>query len=472
MGTKERIYARLPVWAQNLAVSVFGVRWYWRRFGGGFRDHLAGYIARERFDAASWRAYQTQELRRLLEIAVTSVPYYRRAYRGLGTRQIGRFELGDLPSLPLVEKDDIRARPEDFCVGGVPPDGAVICPTSGSTGTPVRVYITDDEFRRSLALREARSCRPAGVSFRLPRATFSGRLVVSADATRPPFHRFNRVERQVYFSAFHLSPRNAKYYVDALERHRTEWATGYTHAFEQLATMMLEQGLPRPSRLRAIITTSEKLTAQGRTTIERAFGCKVYEEYGTVEDALFAAEWPDGRLRLSPDAGIVELLDGERRPIDAGNEREGEVITTSFIRRAQPMIRYRLGDVARWETRPDPSGLAMPALREVVGRLEDTVEAPDGRRTVRFHGVFTEVRGVREAQVVQEARDRLRLKVVASPQYSDRTVEELRQRVHDRLGSAMQVVVERVDEIPRTAAGKFKAVINAMPSRPPADAHR
>jgi phenylacetate-CoA ligase len=336
-----------------------------------------------------------------------------------------------------------------------------VCATSGSSGTPVRTYWSNEDFRRSLALREARGCRPAGVSYRQPRATFSGRLVVPDATSTGPFYRFNLAERQVYFSAFHLSPQNAADYVRALHRHHIVWATGYTHAYEQLGLMMLEQQLAPPPSLRAIITTSEKLTPSGREIIERAFGCRVYQEYGQVEDACWACERADGRLYVSPDAGILELVraDGSVIPID--DPSEGQVVATSLIRRSQIFLRYRLGDVACWD--PEASRRAnTPILRDISGRIEDVIVAPDGRRTVRFHGIFTEMPGVREAQVIQEARDLLRIRVVASPSYGPDTVDEIVRRIQVRLTTEMRVEVERVDLIPRTAAGKFQAVISRI----------
>jgi phenylacetate-CoA ligase len=461
----DRAYARAPVLLQNAMVSAFGVRWHWRRFGPGYQSALDGFLKRSSFTREQWREYQTRELRELLQLAMTRVPYYRAAWRDLGLTQraIDRFELDDLTSLPLLEKEATRANPDAFCVDGTPPRGATICPTSGSTGTPVRVYFTNADFRRSLALREARACRPAKVSFRLPRATFSGRLVEPNAASKGPFHRFNAVERQVYFSAFHLSPQNAAAYVEPLRRHRVVWGTGYTHAWEQLAGFMLEQRVEPPPSMRAVITTSEKLTQTARTRIEQAFRCRVYEEYGTVEDAVFASEHSDGRLRLSPDAGIVELVRPDGTIVDPSSDEEGETVTTGFIRRSQLFVRYRLGDVARWDPAPDQSGLAMPIFREILGRIEDVVEGPDGRRTVRFHGIFTELEGVREAQVIQESRSQLRIKVVPTAQFGEPTIREIIARVQARLTSEMGVIVEAVDSIPRTAAGKFQAVINRVP---------
>jgi phenylacetate-CoA ligase len=454
----DALYARLPVPLQHAAVTAFGIAWHRKRFGGGFRRELAGFLERERLPADEWRAYQTRLLRELLATAVTRVPWYRRAWTGLGLdeQRLSRFTLEDLGRLPILEKEEVRADPGAFLVDGRSA-GLTLCPTSGSSGTPVQTYWSADDFRRSLALREARSCRSAGVSYRLPRATVSGRIVVPDPDSRGPFHRFNLVERQVYLSAFHLKPASAAAYVEPLVRHRVAWATGYTHVFEQLAILMREQGIAPPPHLRAVITTSEKLTEEGRERIEAAFGCHAFQEYGQVEDAIFACEGPDRRLRVSPDSGILELVDPGGVPVAAGEP--GDVLATSFIRRSQLLIRYRLGDVAVVDDRPDPAGLAMPVLREVVGRSEDLVVGPDGRRTLRFHGVFNGLAGIREAQVVQEAAARIRVKVVPAPEYGEGTAREIQARVRQRLGPAVEVTVEPVEAIPRTPAGKFQAVV-------------
>jgi len=461
MGFADRLYSKLPIMAQHAAVSAFGLRWRWRRFGGNFAAERDGFIAREHYRLDEWRAYQTHALREILRLAATARHY---ASLGLTTRTIDRFELEDLHSLPILEKSETRADPAAFLVEGVDRARLTVTPTSGSSGTPVRVYVSNDDFRRSLALREARSCRPAGVSFRLPRATFSGRIVVPDPLSTGPFYRYNLAERQVYFSAFHLSPQNAPDYVRALNRHKIVWATGYTHSFEQLGLMMLEQHIPPPTTLRAIITTSEKLTPQSRDVIEKAFGCRAYEEYGQVEDACWAGEREDGRMYVSPDAGIIELVRPDGMTVPYEDESEGQVVATSLIRKSQIFLRYRLGDVVRWDPEATRT-IGTPILAEISGRIEDVVVAPDGRRTVRFHGIFTELSGVREAQVIQEERDRVRILVVPTPAFGQDTVDEIVRRVQQRLTTAMRVDVESVPSIPRTAAGKFQAVISRIATR-------
>jgi phenylacetate-CoA ligase len=444
----------LPIGAQHEAISLYGLYWRRLRFGPGYAAFVQEYAAREHWDTVQWQAWQRQQLQVVLTAAAQHAPYYHQTWN---QAQQAAALAGQLTELPLLPKDPLRMAPQSFVRQDIHPRGVQVFHTSGSTGTPIAVYYTIPELRQSLALREVRSAGWAGTSFRRPRATFSGRMVEPDPASRGPFYRFNRAEKQVYFSAFHLRPDTAAAYVDALRKHRIEWLTGYAVSYFLLARLILDQGLSVPP-LKAIITTSEKVTASMRQVMERAFGCRVYEEYSTVENAIFASECEQGRLHVSPDVAVVEILRPDGSACDPGEV--GEVVVTSLARTYQPLIRFRLGDLAAWDTAPCPCGRAMPVIQEVVGRIEDVVIGPDGRQMVRFHGVFVNQPHIHEGQVIQEALDRIRLKVVTADGFSAADEADLIQRVQQRLGRTVQVVVEPVVSIPRSKAGKFRAVIS------------
>jgi phenylacetate-CoA ligase len=460
MAKLDRLYQAAPLWLQNMMVSVYGLYWYWARFSGDYPAHERGYRHREHFSTEDWRHYQHQTVQNLLTLCVNQVPYYRETW----SREDKKAAMaGNLSELPILEKDPLRQNPNRFHNQGAKPFPRFVFHTSGTTGTPISTTYTLSEHRSIMALREVRSANWAGVSFKQPRATFSGRMIEPNPEEHQAVYRYNVVEKQVYFSAFHLKPNNAQAYVDALLKHSILWMTGYTVSFFLLARFILEQNLPVPP-LKAIVTTSEKLTPKMRTTIEQAFRCPVFEEYSTVENAMFGSQCEHGRLHLSPDAGFVEILRQDGSPCDPGEV--GEVITTCLLRSYQPLIRFRLGDLAAWDPNPCPCGRQMPVITEVVGRIEDVVTGPDGRQLVRFHGIFVDQPNIIEGQVIQETLDTFTVKVVPSSSFCQTDIEDIKQRMVQRLGSQVTVQVETVAEIPRTKSGKFRAIISnyAKPS--------
>jgi len=455
MGTAEKIYARLPQSGQDAAASAYGLYRHWLRSGPGYADLVRGYQERDRWSHAQFAQYQARQVGAILAGAVEHIPYYRQAWSPQERRDA---LAGRLEAVPLLGKDPIRGNPQAFAREDIKPLMRHCFLTSGSTGTPVSTWWTAREARDARALREVRSANWAGVSFREGRATFSGRLVVPDPHSTGPFHRFNRVEKQVYFSAFHLNRDNADRYVDALRQHGVTWLTGYAVSYYLLARHILDRGLAVPP-LKAVVTTSEKVTSRMRDVMEQAYGCGVFEEYGTVENAVFASQCEHGRLHASPDAGIVEILRPDGTP--CAPDEAGEVVATGFIRHYQPFIRYRVGDVAAWDPQPCPCGRHMPVLREIVGRIEDVVVGPDGREMVRFHGIFVGQDHVVEGQIIQEALDRIRVKVVPTTGFGPADVADIQQRIRQRLGD-VSVVVDAVESIPRTANGKFQAVVSLL----------
>jgi phenylacetate-CoA ligase len=459
MSRLDSIYSKLPVFAQHMVVSGFGLYWHWLRFGPGYSQSLRGYLEREFFQKQDWKNWQVQSLRDVLKGAL-SAPYYAQTWT---KSQKDAALAGRLFDLPLLEKEPLRANAQAFLRTDMRPGRTLTFYTSGSTGTPIAVIYTVAELRDSLALREARSARWAGVSFQQARATFSGRMVEPNPDSKGPFYRFNAVEKQVYFSPFHLRPDTASFYLRALEKHNVRWLTGYAVSYYLLSKFILDQGLNTPSSIQAIITTSEKVNPEMRQTMERAFHCKVFEEYSTVENVLFASECEHGRLHISPDVAVVEILHPDGSPCLPGIP--GEVVATSLTRAYQPLIRFRLGDSAIWDVEPCPCGRQMPVIKEVLGRVEDIVYGFDGRQIVRFHGVFVNQPHVREGQIIQESLDIIHVKVVPTDDFCAHDIQDIVHRVQQRLGDKIKVDVEVVAEIPRTKAGKFQAVISKLKNK-------
>jgi phenylacetate-CoA ligase len=456
------IYPYVPVWAQNLGISLYGYSYRHERLGGRFSQHVKGFEERERWSEPVLARYVNQELRRILLRAFDHVLYYRETWEAanISRSDLERLTVGDLLLLPRLAKDDVRQRPEAFLARDIPTRKLRRYYTSGTTGTPITSFCTSADHQRFFAAREARSFNWANVSIREARAMIGGRLITPRADSGPPYYRYNFAERQVYFTAYHIGPRTAWNYVDGLNRYQPVVLTGYAYSYFLLASLILEQNLKLTYRPKAIIVGSEPVTSGVRSVIERAFKARVYEEYGAVEQSLLATECERGSLHINSDFGIIEIVDENDRPVPPGVE--GRILTTGLLNDTQPLIRYDIGDVASLSPTPCTCGRSLPVLKNLVGRLEDVVICPDGRQMVRFHGIFVGMPNVVEAQLIQERIDLIRVKVVANERFGPSDEELIKTRVAtERLGN-VQVIVERVAKLDRTHAGKFRAVVSKV----------
>jgi phenylacetate-CoA ligase len=80
MGIADKIYNKLPLPLQNMAISVFGYFWQKRRFGGVFNEQLKEFKLREGCTNEQWKDYQNQQLTKLLLYAYDFVPLYTEKY--------------------------------------------------------------------------------------------------------------------------------------------------------------------------------------------------------------------------------------------------------------------------------------------------------------------------------------------------------------------------------------------------------
>jgi phenylacetate-CoA ligase len=65
---------------------------------------------------------------------------------------------------------------------------------------------------------------------------------------------------------------------------------------------------------------------------------------------------------------------------------------------------------------------------------------------------------VRQGQIVQESVHRIRVRFIPTPAFTEGAGRILVARIRDRLGD-VEVVLEPVAELPRTAAGKVRAIV-------------
>ncbi|MFN0212927.1 MAG: phenylacetate--CoA ligase family protein [Saprospiraceae bacterium] len=461
MNWANKLYTQSPVWLQNTALSAYGYFWHRRRFGGIFEEALTGFKSRENFNTQQFSAYQTLQLRRLLVHAFESVPYYQKIFKinGLNVSSLQKTALQDLHKIPFLEKNTLRQQGRTDLLSRKREPGGQFFSSSGSTGTPTQILFSNAMHQKWSAGFEARIRHWAGVTRHDPRGMIGGRRVVPDGHGKPPFYRYNSVEKQTYLSAYHISAANAPDFLEGMKRHCVTYMNGYAMSNYFLARFLEESGLEAP-QLKAVLSSSEALSPEMRDTFKRVYGCKTFDAWSGVEACGLISECEHGQLHTSPDIAILEFIDPETgRPAAPG--QLAEVICTGLLNFDQPLIRYRIGDLMRFSDKPCPCGRQMAVIQEISGRIEDTVVGPDGREMVRFHGIFVDMPDILEGQIIQHDHTRFEIKTVSVKPLSESDRRVIRQRMISQLGE-IRVEINEVSQIPRGPNGKFKAVVSGI----------
>ncbi len=438
-----------PVWTPR------GLRGYVQkrlRRGAQFRRLLCEMETRERWTGDQLREWQDARLRALLQTCARHVPYYRELFARLKLDPAAMDPREILSLVPPLEKSVVRGAPEQFLNRSVPRWLLRAAHTSGTTGTPLNCYrdLFSINFEHAMIWRQ---WRWSGFGFADRRVTLRGELVVPTSRMQPPFWRLNGAENQLVMSSYHLGPATAPVYLRALDQFRPDAIEGYPSAVFLLARAIGQAGRS-PFPVKAVFTSSETLLESQREVIERVFRCRIYDLYGNTERTAALGTCEHGTCHVFEDYALVEFLD-----LPSG---EKEIVGTSLFNHAYPLLRYRSGDVAEPGGGPCPCGRPFRAVRSITGRVESYVWTPEGRAVGRLDHIFKGTANIAESQIVQETLSRVVIRLVADPGFTPHDADLVLRHARERLGPSMQIELEHVDKIPRTANGKFVAVVSRL----------
>jgi phenylacetate-CoA ligase len=451
---KMELYWRLPVRLQEAALSLYARYLEKMYYGDEFekwRDWLKDW---KDWSPSSVEGWKNERLQHVIRIAAEHVPFYRSTFGGIDWKRV-RSE-SDLPLLPLLEKQSIRQNEGAFIADNVLREALWKQKTSGTTGTSLRIFWPKAMTQQLWAIDEVVVRGVAGVSQQMPRAMMGGRPVLPGDTGRPPYWRFNRRWRQLYFSSYHISTKTAPHYVRALEAYGSEWLTGYGSAIAALADSAVKCGMAAHP-LKAVIVSGDTLLDEMRHSIETFFRCRCFDQYGQSEGVAVAMECDHGQMHVIPQVGIIEILRDDGSPCEPGEV--GQIVATGLLNDAMPLIRYRIGDYAAWKRQGGcPCGNRNPVLTHLEGRTDDYLITSDGRKIGRLSTAMKRSPTIHSAQLVQDRPGHAFFLVRPGAGYSSSDARTVCDDIRERIGSFRLEVVE-VPEIPKTPQGKTVLVV-------------
>ncbi|MCX7217533.1 MAG: hypothetical protein NTY70_00950 [Burkholderiales bacterium] len=214
--------------------------------------------------------------------------------------------------------------------------------------------------------------------------------------------------------------------------------------------------------IQVAFVTSERLYDEQREQIATAFGCAVANGYGGRDAGFIAHQCPHGSMHITAEDIIVEIVDTHGLPVPVGES--GEIVVTHLATSEFPFIRYRTGDIGVLSDAACSCGRGLPVLQEIQGRSTDFLVAHNG--TV-MHGlaliyILRDLPQVRAFKIIQESLDLTRVLVVLEEPLSAELSSKIMLGFRARLGAAVEIQVEQVNEIPAEKSGKFRYVISKV----------
>lgn len=301
------------------------------------------------------RAYQLDRLRETIARAARA-PFYRPR---LADARLEALE--DLVRLPLTTKEEVRAASPDGLVAVAPEELFQYHESYGTTGTPTSSWLTREDFHnyavqinhaavgfqpgdRVLVRFPYAVSVPAHIVTQAARERGACVIPVSSRTSISPYTRVIEMLGKLRVTALACLPMEAAWLAETARAMGRDPARDFPH-------------------LRALTVAGELLSDARRARIAALWNAHVYNMYGCTEGGNIAADCEAGRLHLSWDHFILEVLDeATGRPVEEG--AMGVAVLTTLTREAMPLLRYQLGDYVR--LRPGsscPCGRTAPVVK-------------------------------------------------------------------------------------------------------------
>ena len=452
------IYSSLPYWLQNIAVSLHGYKLKRQRFNDDFYKILDFLNSTHDWSREQIRSYKEEHIFKILEQAYRHCPYYRKKYADVGLSPSDFKQLEDLQKFPILTKEEIRENWLGLVANNIPQNELIQFNTSGSTGKALDFYWTryssayywavDQRYKNRFGFDLGKVC-----------INFSGRPIVPISTSKPPYWRYDRVLNRYFINMHQLNEWKMRDIVNWINTKHIEMFIGYPSIMTAFANEWINTGQTLNYFPKHIFTGAEKLYENQKSILQAVFkDVQIHELYSFSEQAAIATHCIHSVYHEDFEIGHMEL----DQAVPVVNGIQGEILATGFVNLGMPFIRYQNGDTAVFSDRECGCGLHSQIIEDIVGRNEDYIVTPEGLHIQRLDYIFKDTSDVKECQIVQKVLGEMILRIVKRNTYGVATEKKLLINISQWISPTINVKFEYMDEIPRTKAGKFKAVVSDL----------
>jgi len=371
---------------------------------------------------------------------------------------VGNTDIQNWEDLPILNKQNLQKPLDERLSNGYSKKNIYLNKTSGSSGTPF--VFAKDKYSHALTWSSIMMRFGwFGIDFNHSyQARFYGIPMDFIGYQKERIKDF--MTHRFRFPVFDLSDEILEKFLEKFKSKKFDYINGYTSSIVLFAKylekkdIILNKGCPT---LKACFVTSEMLFETDKKLLEKQFGIPIISEYGASELDLIAFENSKGEWQVNSETLFVEILDENDKVLPYGEE--GRIVITSLFNKANPFIRYEIGDIGILDEKSTPK---KPILKKLIGRTNDIAILPSGKKSpgLTFYYVTKSIieddGNVKEFIIKQTHLDTFEIEYVAEKELDSAQIQKIKDAIDLYLERNLNFTFTRKTVLERTNRGKLK----------------
>ena len=456
-------YKKTPAWIKRIIATPFKVLPRHRYLGANFKifyneAKMLEFASEERI-----KEYQWLKLKYLLNHAYTTVPYYHKKWDKLGIKlnQIQNFD-DFSKTIPFLTRDDVQSSPLDFLSNKFSTKMYLKGNSGGSTGIPLTLFLLKGYSRAAewahMFLQWERVGFIQGKRLARLRGDYIGKNRI---------HSFDPWRNYLILSSFNLNINNADFYLQLLNKYKIEYINAYPSSLFNLIQLSTKKSVNIPS-LKVIFLGSENTYNWQLKKLKDFFDIeRIYYWYGHGElCALGGGCELSSQYHFMPSYSYVEFIPNQEIIGGHKDNKLVEIVGSSFINPAMPLIRYKTQDFGIESTQKCPCGRDHKLLEKIIGREQEIAIGLNGERitlTALVFGRHSEYfNHIIRMQVINYAPGKLKILIVPKASFNNNYKNQIISSLSLKEGMPFDTNVEIIDRIKKTKGGKQRFLLKTF----------
>lgn len=384
-----------------------------------------------------------QSLSNLLNHVTVNTPFYLK-YKGQSF-----FEY------PIINKNIIRENEEEFISSNFIDKKLVMMSTSGSTGTPFKVY---QDLRKKKRVKAELIYYNEKLGYQVGKKVIFLRSLNKANIKSKIVQFLQNLK---LIDVANMDNDNVKKIIKLIEKaaKKDGLLMSYASTFDIFKDYFKKVNDKHSIKITGIISGSEMLYDETRKSMEEHFNCKCVSRYSNQENGIIGQDSTHNNVFICNDINYKIEIFKLNEDVIVENGEIGRIVITDFYNFAMPMIRYDTGDVGSIDT-IIINGVKKKVIKNFGGRKIDMIYSTKGT-IVSPHKIsvtFWNYDNIQQFQFIQKGKNKYH--VILNVQGFFNNENQLKQKLMEIIGFDARIHFTYVESIPALSSGKRKYIIN------------